>query len=66
MTVRIVIRLGGEIVKTFTYTSGGNLPVPEVGETLANPNLDGSVLTVDRRMFEYGQDSFRITLDCSS
>ncbi|HEX4004890.1 MAG TPA: hypothetical protein VHX60_01825 [Acidobacteriaceae bacterium] len=65
MTVRIMVRVDGVSAKTFTYTSPGNLPIPDIGETVANPNLDGTALQVERRHFEYGQDSVRVTLDCT-
>jgi hypothetical protein len=60
------IRVNNEVARTCTFTSPGNLPCPEVGETVALPSLDGTIVTVQRRHFEYGQDSVRLTLDCAA
>jgi hypothetical protein len=62
MTTKIAIRVREERSRTFTFT--GNIAVPNIGETVAHPRADGTVVTVQRRTFEYGENRLRVTLDC--
>ncbi|HTW50152.1 MAG TPA: hypothetical protein VMD92_19495 [Acidobacteriaceae bacterium] len=63
MTTKIAIRVQEERARTFTFT--GNIAVPNIGETVMHPRSDGTVLTVQRRTFEYGENRLRVTLDCA-
>jgi len=64
MTTKIAIRVKEERPRVFTFT--GEVPIPNVGETIAHPRSDGTILTVQRRTFEYGDNRLRVTLDCTS
>ncbi|MGC2618458.1 MAG: hypothetical protein WA414_05405 [Acidobacteriaceae bacterium] len=64
MTTKIAVRINQEVVRTFTYTTPGNIALPEVGETLVHPKNEGSTITVQHRTFEYGEDRMKITLEC--
>lgn len=63
MTTKIAIRVKDDRPRIFTFT--GIMTIPEVGETVANPRLDGTMVTVQRRTFEYGENRLRVTLDCA-
>jgi hypothetical protein len=63
MTTKIAIRVKEERARTFTFT--GNIAVPNVGETVMHPRADGTVVTVQGRTFEYGENRLRVTLDCA-
>jgi hypothetical protein len=63
MTTKIAIRAKEDRPRVYTFT--GQVTVPNVGETVAHPRSDGSVLTVQRRTFEYGDNRMRVTLDCA-
>ena len=62
MTTKIAVRVNQESVRTFTYN--GQVPIPEIGESLVHPKSDGSSVSVQRRTFEYGEDRLKVTLDC--
>jgi hypothetical protein len=63
MTTKIAIRVKEDRARTFTFT--GTMTIPNVGETVAHPRADGSLVTVQRRTFEYGDNRLRVTLDCA-
>jgi hypothetical protein len=63
MTTKIAIRVKDERPRTFTFT--GNMTIPDIGEAVAHPRSDGSMVTVQRRTFEYGENRLRVTLDCA-
>lgn len=63
MTTKIAIRIKEDRARTFTFT--GNMTIPNVGETVAHPRADGTMVTVQRRTFEYGENRLRVTLDCA-
>lgn len=64
MTTKVAVKINQDVVRTFTYTTPGNITLPEVGETLVHPKVEGSTVTVQRRTFEYGEDRMKIVLDC--
>jgi hypothetical protein len=65
MTIDIAIRINNEWVGPLCrYESPMSVPIPNVGEEIVNPNTDGLVVKVTRRIFEYRQDCIRVTLDC--
>jgi len=65
MTIDISLRIDDEFVQTIRYESPVSVPIPNVGEVVVNPQTDGLVVKVTRRIFEYGQDYIRVTLDCT-
>lgn len=64
MTIRVGIRHGDQLLRTFTYRGASSLFIPNVGEHVINPK-NGGVLHVERRIFDYGTDNLRVTLECS-
>ena len=65
MTVDIALMIDDELVGTIRYESPFNVPIPNIGEAVVNPQTDGLVVKVSRRIFEYSQDYIRVTLDCT-
>jgi hypothetical protein len=63
MTTKIAIRVNDDRPRVFTFT--GNIAIPNVGEAVAHPRANGTVITVQRRTFEYGDNRLRVTLDCA-
>jgi hypothetical protein len=63
MTTKIAIRMMADRARVFTFT--GEVPIPNVGETVVHPRSDGTIVTVQRRTFEYGDNRLRVTLDCA-
>jgi galactokinase/mevalonate kinase-like predicted kinase len=66
MTIDVAIRIDEEFVATERYESSVSVPIPEVGESIVNPQTDGLVVKVARRIFEYRKDYIQVTLDCDS
>ena len=64
MTIRIGIKHGDQVLRTFTYRGASSLFIPNVGEQVISPKT-GAVLHVESRTFDYGTDNLRITLHCS-
>jgi hypothetical protein len=62
MTTKIAIRVKDERARAFAFT--GSIAIPNVGETVAHPRADGTMVTVRSRTFEYGDDRLRVTLYC--
>lgn len=65
MTIKVLIRMHDQPLRTFTFTHTTNVPVPVVGETVMNPKDEGESLRVSERQFEYGTDRLKITLFCT-
>lgn len=63
MTTKITVKVNQELVRTFTYTAA--VPIPELGETVVHPKSDGSIIQVQKRTFEYGEDRLKVILDCA-
>lgn len=64
MTIRVGIRHGDQLLRTFTYRGASSLFIPNVGEQVVNPK-NGGLMHVQRRTFDYGTDNLRVILDCS-
>ena len=65
MNMDVAIRIDDEFVGTVRYESNVHVPIPNVGEAVVNPQTDGLVVKVCRRIFEYRQDYILIVLDCA-
>jgi hypothetical protein len=65
MTIEIALMIDDKFVETLHYESAVNVPIPNIGEAVVNPQTDGLVVKVCRRIFEYKQDYIRVTLDCA-
>ena len=65
MTIKVIIRVNDQLLRTFTFTQTTSVPVPGVGEMVMNPKDEGVSLKVDQRQFEYGTNRLMITLFCS-
>jgi hypothetical protein len=62
MDIELSIRIDGVFMQMTEYD--GAVPIPNVGEDIVNPQTDGLVVKVQRRIFEYRPGVIRITLDC--
>ncbi len=63
MTIEIALMIDDLLVQTNRYESA-IVPIPNIGEAIINPQTDGLAVKVRRRIFDYGKDHIRITLDC--
>jgi len=50
--IDVAIMIDDEVVGTILYESPINVPIPNVGEAVVNPQTDGLVVKVRRRIFE--------------
>lgn len=65
MTIDVALIIDKELVETIRYESPVNVPIPNIGDAVVNPQTDGLAVEVCRRIFKYSQDYIRITLDCA-
>jgi hypothetical protein len=63
MTTKIAIRVKEDRARVFTFN--GEVAIPNVGEAVVHPRSDGTIVTVQRRTFEYGDNRLRVTLECA-
>jgi hypothetical protein len=52
MTIDVAVLIDDEVVGTIRYESPVSVPIPDVGEAVVNPQTDGLVVKVCRRIFE--------------
>jgi hypothetical protein len=64
MGVHVEIMVAKRVVGSAEYDDDANVPIPNIGDIVINPQTAGQGATVRRRIFNYEDDDIHITLDC--